>query len=815
MKPRTTILSRTLLAATLLGGASCILVAGPDSGSAPHSIAGLAETEAGKRAEATRAADDAIIEAREMAARGEVATALDKLADARGSLSESPLTLATRAAARDTFSEIATEEAGRLAAQGSYAEAKALLGRVLAAEMNPDYRPAKRLLADIADPVRYPPANSPGLAANRAEVIRLLTLAESHFNLGRYDEAAATYEAVLRVDRYNVAARDGVERVERAIIEYAGAAYNHTRSRMLRQVDQGWESENPESDTAAVRAAIAGAGAGGQAGEAAARDTIGKKLRSIRIDTIALEGMDIRDALQTVVAKARMMDRDAPGGMPRGVSVILRIGSMDEPFAQQVLNREINLRLTDVPLEAVLQYLADQAGLAVLVEPFAVVLVPPASINSSLYSRSYQVPPDFISTVPVRTEGGGIDPFAEAGGGGLELRPMSTKAFLEQSGLTFPEGATVFFDTRTSTLTMRNSQTNHEQLEGMIEMARSNINPQVTIEAKMLEVNEMTANELGFDWLLGASSGSNGLAIAGGTGPGMLANNAFPFQYPTGGPVGSNPVTAGNRSGDTAFTGRNLDRLLDVQDSGKLTQGVLRAPGILSIAGALTEPNFQMVIRALSQAKGTDFLNAPSVTTRSGLPATIEVIRDFIYPTEFDPPELPNSVRSTGGTFPVTPTNPAAFDSKPVGSILTVDPVVSADKKLVEVNLDITHREFIGFVNYGTPITSVIGPDPDDKVIITDNRIVQPIFETRHLKTSTSVYDGQTLFIGGLLGEGSETINDKVPILGDVPILGRLFKSNARQNTRKALMIFLTVRVLDPSGRPLHGPTVNAAVNTP
>ena len=824
MKPRTTTAPRNLLASLSLGVMSCFLVAGPESGPASHSIAGVAEVEAQKRADATRAADAAIIEARAMAANGEVGAALDKLAAARASLPESPLTLATRAAARDTFSEIATEEAGRLAGQGRYAEANTMLGRVLADDMNPEYRPAKRLAEDIADPVRYPPANSPELAANRAEVIRLLTLAESHYNLGRYDEARATYEGVLRLDRYNVAAREGMENVERAVIEYAGAAFNQTRASMLRQVDQTWESENPELNAAAVRAALAGTGA--PAGEAAARDTIGKKLREIQIDNISLEGVDIRDALQTVVAKARMMDRDAKEGENRGVSVILRIGSMDEPFAQQVLNREIHLRLTDVPLEAVLRYLAEQAGLAVVVEPFAVVLVPPASVNASLYSRSYDVPPDFISTVPVRTDGGGADPFADAGGGGLELRPMSTKSFLEQAGITFPEGATVFFDARTSTLTMRNSQTNHEQLEGMIEMARANINPQVTIEAKMLEVNETTARELGFDWLLGAFTGSNGLAVAGGTGPGMLESNLFPFNYPDGGPVGSNPVTAGNRSGDTAFTGRNLDRLLDVQDTNKLAQGVLRAPGILSIAGALTEPNFQVVIRALAQNKGTDFLNAPTVTTRSGLPARIEVIRDFIYPTEFDPPELPNSVgsNSLGGgggatvtTFPVTPANPAAFDSKPVGSILEVEPVVSADKKLVEVNMDITHREFIGFVNYGTPITSaaIDGLGRPTNVVITENRIIQPIFETRRLKNSTSIYDGQTLFIGGLLGESSETINDKVPILGDAPILGRLFKSNARKSSRKALMIFLTVRVLDPSGRPLHGSAVNAAANTP
>lgn len=813
MKPSSTIRFQIFLAALSLGALPCGVTAGPDAGSAPHSIAGVAEIEAQKRADAARAADAAVIEAREMAAQGEVMAALDKLAAARASLPESPLTLATRASARDTFSEIAIAEAGRLAGRGSYPEAKALLGRVLAVDMNPDAESAKRLLAEIEDPVRYPPANSPQLAANRTEIVRLLTLAESHYNLGLYDQASATYEQVLRIDRYNVAAREGMEKVERAVVEYAGSAYNHSRARMLRQVDETWESENPELNAALVRAA---ATAGQAANEGVARDSIGKKLRGIRIDNIALEGVDIRDALQTVGAKARMMDRDAREGETRGVSIILRIGSMDEPFAQQVLAREINLRLSDVPLEAVLQYLAEQAGLSLLVEPFAVVLVPPASANAALYARSYDVPPDFISTVPTQTGGGGgNDPFANPGGGGLELQKLSTKGFLEQAGLTFPEGASANYDPRTSTVTMRNSQTNHELLEGMIEAARSNINPQVTIEAKMLEVNELTAKELGFDWLLGAFTGSNGLAVAGGTGPGFLSGNSFPFQYPGGGPVGSNPVTAGNRSGDTAFTGRNLDRLLDVQDTSKLAQGVLRAPGILSIAGALTEPNFQVVIRALAQAKGTDFLNAPSVTTRSGLPARIEVIREFIYPTEFDPPELPNSVRSNNGSFPVTPANPAAFDTKPVGSILEVDPVVSPDKKLVEVNLDVTHREFIGFVNYGTPITSVIGNDPDDKVVITENRIIQPIFETRHLKTSTSVYDGQTIFIGGMLGEQSETINDKVPILGDAPILGRLFKSNARKNSRKALMIFLTVRVLDPSGRPLHAPTVNAASITP
>jgi hypothetical protein len=51
-----------------------------------------------------------------------------------------------------------------------------------------------------------------------------------------------------------------------------------------------------------------------------------------------------------------------------------------------------------------------------------------------------------------------------------------------------------------------------------------------------------------------------------------------------------------------------------------------------------------MIMRGLAQKKGTDLMTAPSVTARSGQKATIEIIREFIYPTEYEPPELPNSV---------------------------------------------------------------------------------------------------------------------------------------------------------------------------
>ena len=67
-----------------------------------------------------------------------------------------------------------------------------------------------------------------------------------------------------------------------------------------------------------------------------------------------------------------------------------------------------------------------------------------------------------------------------------------------------------------------------------------------------------------------------------------------------------------------------------------------------SLTGLFSDGQVQMIMRGLAQKKGADIMTAPSVTAQSGQKATIEIIREFIYPTEYEPPELPNQV---GGDF--------------------------------------------------------------------------------------------------------------------------------------------------------------------
>ena len=97
-----------------------------------------------------------------------------------------------------------------------------------------------------------------------------------------------------------------------------------------------------------------------------------------------------------------------------------------------------------------------------------------------------------------------------------------------------------------------------------------------------------------------------------------------------------NPVTAGNRSGNLAINGNAIDSLLLGTPVGQVL-----APGIFGVGGLLTDPQFQLVVRALNQKKGVDLLSAPRVTTKSGQRAVIEIVREFRYPTQFEPPQIP------------------------------------------------------------------------------------------------------------------------------------------------------------------------------
>lgn len=486
----------------------------------------------------------------------------------------------------------------------------------------------------------------------------------------------------------------------------------------------------------------------------------------------------------------------------------------------------ITLALSDVPLRAAVDYIARAANLKTKIEPYAVVVVPQSEPTDVLITKEYKVPPNFISALPSSV----TSPTAAAGGATTTVAPGSTsvlaplsgaKDFLVSEGVSFPPGASANYISSTSKLIVKNTQANLDLIDNLVETSLSTPPNQVKIEAKFLEITQNNLTELGFNWLLGQFALPGGTGVYGGGGTTVGGSNldgtitstsgsiqngstAYPFVNPSSSiPVGassqtSGPLTAGNRSGTAAIQANALDALLFGSPAGP-------APGILALAGVFTNPQFQVVIQALNQKKGVDLVSAPAVTTESGKRATINIVREFRYPSEYSNPQI---TQTPGGILtPVTPTTPTAFDMRPTGVTLEVEPTVGPDGYTIDMVLAPRIVDFLGFINYGSPIFATVTTfglglaNVSANILITSNVINRPVFQTREVTTQVSVADGSTVVLGGLISENIQKTEDKVPILGDIPIAGRLFRSSADQHIKTNLIIFVTANLLDPAGQ--------------
>lgn len=783
------------------------------------SVSSLAQREIARRDTAIQRASELVQTGRAARQKKDLPAAVEAFQEALNTLPKAPATDALRAQALQGFAEAGTARAEELATLARYDEANRLLDDVLSPDRSPDFAPARRLKRQIQDPEFFNPAATPAHLEDVQRVTEELTLADGHYALGAFDKARDHYHRALAIDRTNTAARRGLERVERRISEYHLSSRDHTRADAIRQVDQMWETPVPNS-------IVGGRGAGADRGGSPVGVTsLREKLKAIIFPQVQLLDATMEEVVQFLSLQSKNYDAGEPDPARKGVNIVL---GGDATLA----SKRISLNLTDVPLGYVLDTAAKMAGTQVRSEEYMVIIGPAGQGN--LVSEKFRVPPGFFSTSPVAASAT-TDPFAvsdasSSDGGaasGLSFARVSPEDFFKQNGVTFSDGAAAFFSPVTGELTVRNTPANLDLIRQLVEDASSSVPKMVKIRSTMLEVNQETIEELGFDWLLGPFNiGGDGVFGAGGT-PGnqpggdqqSLSQN-FPFVPPGGSqlPVGSNPLTAGNRSGNSALQPNSLDALLAGQGNANLG---LKAPAIFGVSGVMTDPQFQVVIRALNQKKGVDISSSPEVIAKSGQRAKVEVIREFIYPTEFEPPEIPQdfgggsallpidlgggaigiipiSLGFQGGAFPVTPTTPTAFEMQKLGTVLEVEATVGADNRTIELDVSPAFKEFEGFINYGTPITTIEG---NQTIVLTENRIVQPVFRTNKANgLNITLWSGSTMVIAGLAGEEHTTVEDKTPIFGDLPYVGRFFRSKAESVRQKVIVFLVTAEVVDPSG---------------
>jgi general secretion pathway protein D len=834
-------------------------MAGPGGyGGSGSGVPGIATNYVIRLQENVKKADEAALRGSQLMADGDYQGAIDQYRAALDLLPDAPMTEPRRRAYIKQFSRASVLLATQRAEEGRYPESIALVEEVLQPSVDPDNIDAKRLLERLNDPDYYSPALTPSHLERVRRVKLALKTAQGYIDLGDYDRADREFNKALNDDPYNSAARRGMEDNERHRMNYYDVAYDHTRSRMLRQVAEGWETPVP---------AILESGPDIPLPQDTATTEIRRieeKLKTIVLPSVEFADTPLRDAIDFLQQRSVEMDVNEANPARKGINILIDAGGgggggaggapaaapaapADGGFGFEgggapaamagggggVGETRISLRLSNVPLAEALRYTASLAQLKYKVEPFAVKVVPISTPDADLFTNVYVVPPTFLSTDGGGGGGGGgaaaADPFADpvaAGGGAGPGSRRSAKEILESAGISFAGGASAIYNKSTSQLIVRNTSDQMELVEAYIESINSGVEKQIYITSRFVEISEEDGEELGFDWLLGPFNlgpSPRVFGSGGTTGDQIGTGNAADFSFvnpSTQLPVGFNNVTAGNRSGSRAIDGNSIDALISRAAGGG--QGLsAMAPAVFGIAGVFTDPQFQVMIRALSQKKGVDLLSAPSVMARSGQRAKIEVIREFIYPTEYDPPEIPNQFggstvltgglggggASTGGGFPVTPATPKAFETRNTGVTLEVDPVLGADEFTIDLNLAPEVVEFDGFINYGSPIqtSSVNALGIVTPVVVTENRIEMPIFNTRKVTTQVTIWDGQTVALGGLIREDIQDVEDKIPFLGDLPAIGRLFRSSVELHLKRNLTIFVKAQLMDPAGMPING----------
>jgi len=371
----------------------------------------------------------------------------------------------------------------------------------------------------------------------------------------------------------------------------------------------------------------------------------------------------------------------------------------------------------------------------------------------------------------------------------------AVRDFFGSLGVDLTPPKTVFFNDRHGTLIVRATMRDLDIIEEAIQVLNI-VPPQVNVRAKFAEIAQNDRRALGFDWYLGnVVFGGDKLGVQGGTAP---SYNGAP--------------SAGNPNG--FFPGTSLANTIPSQASDQLMTAGLRnsanAPALLTLTGILTDPQFRVVIRALEQREGVELLSAPDVTTVSGRQAQLQVvdIRTIVTGNSLNQTSTGGGdvIGGGGGGGAVGSTSQYDTQPLPFGPVLDLIPYVSADGYTVQMVLIPTITEFIGYDDPGAfvPQAQSVAAGVGGVGLPITAQLPLPHFRVRQVTTTSIVWDGQTVALGGLLSENVSKTKDKVPVLGDLPWFGRFFRSESNISEKKNLVIFVTPTIVDPAGNRVH-----------
>ena len=689
---------------------------------------------------------------------------------------------------------------------------------------------SERIEADKRDPYRRDITEfSPQWKDDNEKLDELLMRAKVQFVNNDLMGATETYRAIETRFSDNYEAKEMLRRISKIRQEESYLGYLKTRQEMLEEIDREWERpkvfDRVVEETADVK------------------DVTSKsedKLNLIQISPQPYFETPLPEVIMDLQRLAKQGDLTEPDPTKKGLLMYAKKPPDGEEFPK------VTITLIPMSLGNAISVITESISWTYEIEPNAIVI---SKTGGSIQGRRLETEEYEITQGTVRRMtggsgdggggGGAADPFA-AGGGGMggagDGDDLKVRAYLEAAGITFDESKGHRFAFDGFLIIVTHDRRTLDKIERILARLDKDTSKQVGIETKFLEVQEGALDEISFDWQFGWSNPAYQVdPQTGNPVVDVRGNPMFTFDNTL---QGNTRTLAQAHSPNTGQVSQIvISDSLNPQASFTLPTPAPVLPGFVDIGSGVSPliqssrdslqfsggtgsailggSQAQLLISALQRKQGTDLLSAPRITVVDGEEATITIAQEFIYPIQYEAPEPPQVNNNggqgggnAGGGVTVRSATPEFGDVAPegkqqgfreVGVILFVRPKV---EKYNSINLFLQPEvtEFDGFVEYGGPSAAI----NDTKTIVQPSGNLMPIFSTRKVETTVTIFDGATVVIGGLTREEVKTVNDKIPVLGNIPLLGRLFQSSAESYQKRNLLIFVSANIVSRGGSPVR-----------
>lgn len=718
---------------------------------------------------------------------------------AKGVLAQIHTSLAAQAAAQNRWNEVRDQALqalqfgpGEDRAAHLYQQAEEMLGRGASAHEQVNPALTDRFFGKL---------ESVQAGLKRGEALR---------ETGQLDQADKAFQEVLRLDPYNEAAVAGLAKIHEEKLLVSEKRRDVAFQKKKAEVRSLWDNlRDPRPDDANLSSGQAQSFTKGPSEQLSAR------LEAIRVPTLDFPGLDLESLRRSLNALASQYETGRPKeARPLTFFISPELADQEIP--------PVTLKLRNASLSEVLRYVTQIAGIKARFSEVGVTLGPMVEAGEIISRIFPRVSPSFFATekssatgeAPNRIRGG--TGFSARGDSGAEGGQLSAQQYLEKIGVDFSNPKSfAIYNSNTKTLQVANTPEMCDLVGNLIAAAQEDT-LLIRIDCRLVEINQTDLDSLTVNTTVGSQQ--------------TEFFNVFP--------QGLIPTSTGNTPPPSGQQGVTM-QLNQVQGVGLLPNNTLQsflAPGVLAgpnqassydlntmqLGGTIMGgTQFRTLITAISQKSSANVLASPSIVLKRGQKGTIEVSQEFRYVQEYNDPQssirtfIPFGGAAGIGGF-VTPipgpeTVISAFpsqisDPEPIGVKMGVKPDVTGDNSRVLLELEPSFVDFEGFINYGAVVNSAYAATYfGNATTILTNNIQQPVFVRRDLVIPpVEVKDGHTLTLGGLLREDIQTIDEKVPIFGDIPLLGRAFQGKTEQAIKKNTLIFVTPRILRTDGNPLN-----------